>query len=201
MGLRHSCRSLSLENSMAEDNKENVTPAVESVTIPKDTLQKILDQLDKQDKTLAANKEQMDILRESVNTGKLADAENKRKPDEMPTAFLKVFMGKVVVGWKNEKTEMLYHPSNPDAAVGEVLKASYTFIDGTKSPIVDQVLFTRCDDRIIVRLLDGKNALRNEGLVDLNVRAESLISGDEDLRKSFELPKEDFKINRNFINP
>lgn len=185
---------LEVETEELQEPAKVVEPEVEKVSISKETLERILSQLDK-------NTEQMAILRESVSSSKLTQAENKRKPDQLPKAYLKVFQGKLVVSWKSEKAEMIFHPLNPNVPTGEILKATYYFQDGTDSGVIDQVLFTRCEDRAVVRILEGINALKNPDHVNLKVRFEELITSDDSVRANFVAPIEDFEVNRNFINP
>lgn len=171
------------------------------VQLPADVLQRILGQLDAQDALIAKQGQELNVLRDSVSQGKLLDAQNKNKPAEMPKAYLKVFMGKTVIGWKTEKAEMLYHPNNPNVPVGEVLKGRYFFLEGGDSDVVDQVLFTRCEDRVIVRLTNTKEELRDPNLREVTIQFEQLITSDEELQANYQLPDKQIQINKNFLNP
>lgn len=166
----------------------------EEVSVPVSTLDRLMAQIDSQAKDIS-------LLRQAVNQNKLLDVENASKPAELPKAYLKVFMGKVVVGWKMAKTEMLYHPTNPNMPVGEILKSIYYFIDGTESEPVDQVAFTRCDDKVIVRIEDGVRAIKDPDVGKVSITFESLVTTDDDLKNSFILPSGRYEIHKNFLNP
>lgn len=208
MVLRLTCLRPFLENNMAEETltpppaveTPPVTtppaPVVQQVTIPAETLERILKQLDD-------NAAEMKILRQAASTSRLTQAENKNKPKELPLGYLKVLNGKTVISWKSAKAETLRHPQNPDMVVGEVLKAVYYFLEGGDSGIVDQVDFTRCEDRVTFRFLDGKDVLKTPGLKEVRVKCESLITsdGNDELKASYKVPAQEFNININFINP
>lgn len=189
------------EKKEDEDEVKQPDPVVETVSIPKDTLAKILSQLDSYDAALKKNEEQISVLRESVSQGKLLAAEDKRKPDEKPRALLAVFNGKVVTGWKTYVADVISSPLNPDVGVGENLKSIYTYMDGTESGPTDQVLFTRNYNRVMVTIETPKEMLKNPLLRDLKVRFVSLITNDEDLRNTFVMPTEDATVDIRFINP
>ena len=175
--------------------------AEQNVTLPAEVLQKILGQLDRQEKQLQANAADMAILRQSVSQGKLLEAENKAKPNELPKGYLKVFMGKTVIGWKTVKAETFSHPTNPDVPVGEVLKSTYYFLEGGDSGPVDQILFTRDDDRVNVRILSTTEEMKNPFLTKVKVKFEELITNDEDLKTSYKLPEGEIEVSLSVLNP
>jgi hypothetical protein len=191
-----------MDNEIKTDDSVDETPVVETpvvestekeVSIPTSVLDRLMTQIDSQAKDIS-------LLRQAVNQNKLLDAENAAKPADLPKAYLKVFLGKIVVGWKMAKTEMLYHPTNPNMPVGEILKSVYYFIDGTESEPVDQVAFTRCDDKVIVRIVDGPSAVKNSEVGEVSISFESLVTTDEDLKRDFVLPSGTYKIHKNFLN-
>lgn len=139
-------------------------------------------------------------LRKAVNLGKLTEAENANKPDSLPVAYLKVFKGKVVTSWKSGTSQFIYNPSNPEFPIGEILKATYFFIDGSDSGEVDQVEFTRTGDRVEAEVVEGMKGLKDPDSKEVTLHFTKLITTDEDLQNKFELPV-DFKINKNFLNP
>jgi len=152
--------------------KPSVVPAendTSKVSVEKSVLEKILEQNKKLEQELA-------ILRQSVSQARLAQAENKVRPKEKPRVYLKVFNGKIVTSWKSEKQEYL-HSQVTGQVIGEILKARYYYIDGTDSGIVDQVMFTRCDDQVWARivetrentfLLDFEDKSKFEGILEIN---------------------------------
>jgi len=160
------------------------TPA--KIEVDAGLLQKILDNQEALQKDNA-------LLRQSVSQNKLIEAENKAKPKQMPQAFLKVFMGKAVIGWKSERAEYVYSPGFSSAPVGEILKSRYYFADGTDSGVVDQVLFTREDARLWGSIIEDKNA-------SVIFKPERFESADQDLIKNFVMPKS-MEIRKDFLNP
>jgi hypothetical protein len=184
---------------MAEDIKLEVplvTPMEKPAApvIDQKTLASILARMDAQDAELKT-------LRSSVSQSKLTEVENKLKKPANPTGFLKVFRGKVVVGWKSEQSELLRNPANPDFIVGEVLKCRAFFIDGADSGIVDQVEFTHAlTDRLEGEVLEGLKGIRDNELKEVTLHFTKLITTDEALAASFVMPP-DYKINKNFLNP
>lgn len=139
------------------------------MAIDPDLLKRILDQNSELSSRLAASDaradefaKQIDVLRESVSRGRLEDAEGKRKPVEKPRAFLAVWDGKPVIGWKSEKNQYVYNPLNPNSVAGELLKTRLFLLDGTDSGEIDQVAFTRLNDRTYVRKVGEKRNDNNE---------------------------------------
>lgn len=149
---------------------------------------------------LNAQAEELSTLRASVNQSKLTAVENAKKPVGLPTAYLKVLNGKVVTSWKSEKPEFLYHPNNPEVPIGEVLKATYFFIDGTNSGPIQQVEFTRNIDLVKGEILEGLKGLKDSEVQEVTLHFTEFVTTDADLRKNFVLP-EDLKINKNYLNP
>jgi len=139
------------------------------------------------------------VLEQAVSKNDLLAAQAKNKPAATPTAYLKVLQGKVVVSWKSEKAQYLFNPSNPEAAIGEILKARYFFIDGTDSGIIDQVEFTRAGDKVIADVLEGWKAIKDSEVKEVTLHFKELVTTDEDLRVKFVMPA-DYKINKNFLN-
>lgn len=120
--------------------------------------------------------------------------ENSKKTGYQ-TAFLKVFQGKIVVKWKSEAQKIITNPTT-NVPVGEVLQSRYYFIDGTDSGIVDQVLFTRAEDRVAVSIIEDRaNTVK--------VKFDHLVTVDKDLERSFKLPHdlEPYEISKDYINP
>lgn len=163
------------------------------VTVDPVLFQQILDRMAAQDEIIAN-------LRASVSQGKLAAVENAKKPVGNPVAYLKVLDGKPVISWKSEKSQILYNPSNPEVAVGEILKAKYFFTDGTDSGPIDQVLFTRVGDMVRGEVLEGLKGLKDPDLKEVTLHFTELVTTDDDLKEKFILPS-DLKINKNFLNP
>lgn len=144
-------------------------------------------------------KAMMDDIRDlkgAVSAQKLEESVKSNAPKSLPTAFLKIFMEKIVVGWKSEKAELMYHPSNSNVPVGEVLKATYFFIDGTDSGVVDQILFTRAEDRVNVSIAEDLGST-------VKVRFDEIIGSDPTLKDRLSLPKElePYEIRKDFLNP
>ena len=139
------------------------------------------------------------ILEQAVSKNDLLAAQAKNKPAATPTAYLKVLNGKVVVSWKSEKAQYLFNPSNPEAAIGEILKATYFFIDGTNSGVIDQVEFTRTGDKVIADVVEGWKAIKDSEVKEVTLHFKELITTDEDLKAKFVMPP-DYKINKNFLN-
>ena len=139
------------------------------------------------------------ILEQAVSRNDLLEAQNKNKPAATPTAYLKVLNGKIVVSWKSEKAQYLFNPSNPEAAIGEILKATYFFIDGTNSGVIDQVEFTRTGDKVIADVVEGWKAIKDSEVKEVTLHFKELITTDEDLKAKFVMPA-DYKINKNFLN-
>lgn len=149
---------------------------------------------------MTALEEDNKTLRATVSQNDLAAVEKAKKPMGLPVAYLKVLNGKVVVSSKSEKPQILYNPSNPEVAVGEILKARYFYMDGTDSGPIDQVEFTRTTDKIEGTILEGLKGIKDSELKEVTLHFTKLITTDEDLAKSFVMPA-DIKINKNFLNP
>ena len=139
------------------------------------------------------------ILEQAVSKNDLKAAQDKNKPAATPSAYLKVLTGKVVVAWKSEKAQYLFNPSNPEAAIGEILKATYFFIDGTNSGPIDQVEFTRCTDKVLADVVEDWKAIKDSETKEVTLHFRELITTDEDLKAKFVMPA-DLKINKNFLN-
>ena len=161
-------------------SSQSQVPNESTVTVKKDELSAIL--------------ERLKILEQTASQNDLEEARSKNRPAELPSAYLKVFMDKIVIGWKSERPEMVYNPMNPNSIVGEILKSKYFFFDGSDSGTKDQVLFTRAEDRVMVRILS------DDGL-KVKIRFEKLITSNEDLKVSFKLPTEVLEIRKDFLNP
>jgi hypothetical protein len=187
---------------MAENELNQTPPAEEKKTIavPVDQLQQLLDQnkvlLENQDKM----QKEMGILRESVNQNKLDEVENKHKPKELPKAFLKVYNGKIVTGWKSASNKLVYSPTNPNLVIGEVLQTVLVFADGSDSGPINQQDLTRTEDRVWVRVQSVQD-LMSEAVKTVKVRAEKLETASEELRLSFQLPTEELEVEKKFLNP
>lgn len=165
----------------------SVDNSVEAVIeVPASVLQNILDSQTKL-------QDEISLLREASNQNKLIQAENSRKPKELPSAFLKVFMEKVVTGWKSERAEIIYN-NNGGSPVGEILKATYFFSDDTNSGVVDQVMFTKEDTRLVCRVVDQVGP-------DLILQPERLETNNENIRNSFVMPSGTIRVHQNFVNP
>jgi hypothetical protein len=169
------------------------TPPVVAPVIDQTTLATILARMAAQDDEIAT-------LRKTVSQNDLAAVEKAKKPMGLPVAYLKVLNGKVVVSSKSEKPQILYNPSNPEVAVGEILKARYFFLDGTDSGPIDQVEFTRTTDKLEGTILEGLKGIKDSDMKEVTLHFTKLITTDEDLAKSFVMPA-DLKINKNFLNP
>ena len=78
------------------------------------------------------------------------------------------------------------HNPTTGAPVGEVLQATYEFLDGTDSGVVDQIEFTRAEEREWVRIVDNYDG---KGEI-CKIKFENLS-----------LPQEPFDIKRAFLNP
>lgn len=110
------------------------------VPVDSDKLDAVLDRIKKQD-------EEISVLREAVSRSKLMEVEDKRKQRPNPRVFLKVMENKdgkkePVIGWKSSpENRILYNHENKP--VGEVLRATYYFNDGTDTGEIDQLAFTR----------------------------------------------------------
>jgi hypothetical protein len=144
-------------------------------------------------------KSMMDDIRDlkgAVSAQKLEESVKSNAPKTLPSAFLKIFMEKIVVGWKSEKAELMYHPSNSNVPVGEVLKATYFFVDGTDSGVIDQVLFTRAEDRVNVSIVEDLGT-------SVKIRFDSITSSDSTLSERLQMPKdlEPYEIRKDFLNP
>lgn len=172
-----------------------VTPmeSASASTPDKDTLSSILERM-------AALEEDNATLRQAVNQGKLIEAENAKKPVGNPIAYLKVLNGKVVTSWKSEKPKYLYNPSNPEAPIGEILQATYFFIDETSSGPIDQVEFTRNGDKVEAEVVEGLKGLKDPDVKEVTLHFTKLVTTDEEIQSKFVLPA-DLKINKNFLNP
>lgn len=136
--------------------------------------------------------ETLEILRESSNQGKLTQAENKRKPKELPRAYLKVYDGHIIVSWKSSKSDLIYAPNNPTTAIGEILKAEYFYFEGGSTGVIDQVYVNREEDRVWIRIKkkEGKK---------LVVEFES---GTSEFGKPLPVTSgQEFEIDMDFINP
>jgi hypothetical protein len=161
----------------------------ETVEVSKEKLDAVLDRIDKLEKD-------NEILRDSVSRGRLEEAEDKRKEKEQPRAYLKVFMGKVVIGWKSSPQKIVYNPTT-GLPVGEVLQATYKFIDGTDSGLADQVDFTRTEEREHVRIMSSR-IIQEYSEVQRKMIDVILYT------VKFEnptLPQEPFEIKEYFLNP
>jgi hypothetical protein len=163
--------------------KEETTPEVEKVEVSKDKLDSILERMDKLEEDNTTLKKDNEILRESVSRGRLEQAEDRHKEKELPRAYLKRFQDKVVIGWESTAAKIIHNPTT-GLAVGEVLQANYKFNDGTESGPIDQVEFTRAEEREHVRIQERVDSQT------VRVKFENLA-----------LSQEPFDIKEVFLNP
>lgn len=175
------------ESAMAPDSVDKLEVEDPEIKVSASLMQQILDNQEKQE-------EQIKVLREAANQNKLISAENSRKPKDLPSAFLKVFMGKVVTSWRSDVAQLIYGNNGAGAPVGEILKATYFFSDGTDSGSIEQVMFTREDTRLVCRII-GQNGS------DLILQPDHLETNNENLRQDFVMPPENLTVNQNFVNP
>ena len=162
------------------------------VKVKASVLQKILEGSERMEKLLEESQKKIAILEQSVSQNKPQAAQDAAKPKALPQVFFKVYDAKIVTGWKSEKAEYIYNPLTGNVS-GEVLKEKLFYQDGSESPVLDQVVLTRIEDRVFARI-EGQ-----EGDY-LTVRAEKLESSNQDLLAGFALPQEPFKVHKNFIN-
>lgn len=152
---------------------------------------------------LEAQGEELKTLRASVSQNKLAEIEKSKKKVGLPTAKLKLFNNKVVVGWKADRTvkPYIFNPTNPEVVVGEQLKTTVFYIDGTDSGLIDQREFTEAKtDSVVGEVKEGLKALIDPEIEEVTLHFTEVISVDEDFKKTFVFPT-DFKINKKFLNP
>ena len=168
----------SVKFSTEEDKKEVVED--KDITIKQSELDEIL--------------KRVSTLEQATSSSALEEVRNRNKGLKNPTAFLKVLTGKVVIGWKSEPAVLAYNPMNPNSVIGEVLKSKYYFLDGSDSGIIDQVLFTRTEDKVIVEILSDNGT-------HVKVRFIELVTSDIDLFGKFQLPKEILEIRKDYLNP
>lgn len=166
--------------------------APKTVEVPVDQLQQLIDNQKKQAR-------EIEILRESVNQGRLGEAEDKRKEKELPKAFLKVYSGKVVVGWKAGSNKLVYSPTNANMVIGEVLQTTLKYLDGTEETINQQEL-TRTEDRVWVRIQSLQD-LMAENVKAVKVKFERVETSNQDLKESLALPTEEVEIEKVYLNP
>ncbi len=167
----------------------NTAEAVETVEVSKDKLDAILAKQEAQDK-------EIEILRDSVSRGRLEEAEDKRKDKELPKAYLKVFQGKVVTSWKSTAAKIVHNPTT-GLSVGEVLQATYSFLDGTDSGVVEQTEFTRTEEREYVRLLNS----RIEFITNPTTNMMEPVTFYTAKFENPALLQDPFEINAVFLNP
>lgn len=198
---------------MAEDNKPTnedevppVTPMVKqpaastpapvaTPVIDQATLNSILARMNAQDEEIAT-------LRASVDKNRLAAVDKAKKPIGLPTTLLAVMNGKIVVNWKSDKTfpTYIFNPTNPVAPVGENLKATYFFSDGSDSGIIDQTRFTQNIDRAKFEIVEGLKAIKDPETKEVTLHFVELITTDEDVKNTF-VPPADFRLNIKYLNP
>lgn len=174
--------------------EQSATPA--PVSVDQATMKLILDRMEAQDK-------EIETLRASVSQNKLAEVEKNKKKVGLPTAKLKLFNNKVVVGWKADRTvkPYIFNPTNPEVVVGEQLKTTVLYIDGTDSGLIDQREFTEAKtDSVVGEVKEGLKALLDSEVEEVTLHFVEVISVDEDFKKAFVMPA-DYKINKKFLNP
>lgn len=164
-----------------------------TVVVPAEQLQQLIDSVGKQ-------AEEIKTLREAVNQNRLSEVEDKKKPKELPKAFLKVYNGKIITGWRAGANKLVYSPTNPNLVIGEVLQTVLKYIDGSESDAINQQDMTRTEDRVWVRVQSAED-LMNENVKTVKVKAEKLETANEELKMSFQIPSEVFEIEKKFLNP
>lgn len=159
-------------NTIKPEKEAEVTSPVEvpkepTVEISVDKMQAVLDRLDGLEKSNAA-------LRETVSSTRLHEAEEKQGADMRPRVHFKKLYDKVVIGWpdvlgEEKKAEIIFNPTNNNP-VGEVLKCVYYLHDGTKTPLIDQIEFTKANDLEYARVLEDT---AEDGLLEFENKAVS----------------------------
>ena len=164
------------KNNTTKLEKETVVapeaPKEPVVEISVDKLQSVMDRMDALEKSNAA-------LRETVSSTRLHEAEEKQGVDARPRVHFKKLRDKVVIGWpekvgEEKKSEIIFN-SSTNMPVGEVLKCVYYLHDGTKTPLIDQIEFTRSSDLEFARVLedtaeDGLLEFENKAIADKPLR-------------------------------
>lgn len=151
---------------------------------------------------LESQGEELKTLRNSVNANKLAEVEKSKKPVGPPTVHLKILNGKPVIKWAADKTikPYTYHPTNPEVVVGETLKTTAYFIDGTNSGLIDQREFTDAKtDRLVGEVKEGLKGLLDPEVKEVTLHFIKVISIDQEFIDNFVMPA-DIKINKLYLN-
>lgn len=138
------------------------TGAKEEIKKPGKESQKIVMDKETFDKIMANQAElmkQVGYLRESVNQGRLSEAENKANPKELKRVFLKVWgrdqgqRVRVINGWKSGPQNKIIRNPQTNMPVGEVLQSNYFFLGGGETGLIEQVEFTRTEESIPARVV------------------------------------------------
>lgn len=155
-------RNTERRNKMATTKKEEpVVPqtppaAAEQpkvMEVPIEKMQGILDRLDKLETEKKSQAEEIAVLNQTVSKTRLDEAKANLDVDKRPRVHFKVIDGKVVIGWKTDKNEIIFNPSS-NLPVGEVLKSTFYFADGTDSGSIDQIKLTRSTEQVHARVIE-----------------------------------------------
>lgn len=123
------------DNKIKKDAESPVEEQKKTVEVSVEVMSGILQSLEELKKSDASKSEQIEILRQSVSRSRLEQAEERNKPESLPTADLMLYDGKVVVWFEMVKNKYIYNPLSPNTVSGEELVIKLKFLDGSETTV------------------------------------------------------------------
>lgn len=143
-------------------NELSTDQEVKTMEVPVDKLQAVMDKMEGFETALKEKDAQIEALNQTVSATRLAEAKANLDVDKRPRVHFKKIDGKTVVGWAegpgpDVKNEVIFNPAT-NMPVGEVLKSTFYFADGTDSGLIDQIKLTRSTEQSYARIVkdDGE---------------------------------------------
>jgi len=131
----------------------------ETMTLPVKTIEAMLARLESIEKAREEDQKKIKILESVASETRLKEARVNLDEDKRQRVHFKKIDNKVVIGWpegvgEDKVNEIVFN--NEGRPVGELLKCRFSFLDGTKSELIDQYNLTRSNDYAYARVLDDK---------------------------------------------
>lgn len=133
--------------------------APKTMQVPVEKMDNLLSRMEALEEGSKKKDAEIAALNKTVSQTRLEEAKASVNVDKRPRVHFKKIHGKTVIGWpekigEDKKSEIIFSPLNPSSPAGELLKCKYTFIDGTKSELIDQVELTRSNEIVFARIID-----------------------------------------------
>lgn len=154
--------SENIEEVKQPDSQEQEPQKAEkpkTMTLPVKTIEAMLARLESIEKAREEDQKKIKILESVASETRLKEARVNLDEDKRQRVHFKKIDNKVVIGWpegvgEDKVNEIVFN--NEGRPVGELLKCRFSFLDGTKSELIDQYNLTRSNDYVFARILEDK---------------------------------------------